>query len=90
MAEIEQKLRLLMEGKLTDSKQRLAIQIERMKGLSPLSKLNQGCSYVTANDGKTIKSIEHVKIDDELMIYVTDGIVKAKVAETIKEDYSER
>ena len=90
MAEIEQKLRLLMERKLTDSKQRLAIQIERMKGLSPLSKLNQGFSYVTANDGKTIKSIEHVKIDDELMIYVTDGIVKAKVAETIKEDYSER
>lgn len=90
MAEIEQKLRLLMERKLTDSKQRLAIQIERMKGLSPLSKLNQGFSYVTANDGKTIKSIEHVEIDDELMIYVTDGIVKAKVAETIKEDYSER
>lgn len=90
MAEIEQKLRLLMERKLTDSKQRLAIQIERMKGLSPVSKLNQGFSYVTANDGKTIKSIEHVKIDDELMIYVTDGIVKAKVAETIKEDYSER
>lgn len=90
MAEIEQKLRLLMERKLTDSKQRLAIQIERMKGLSPLSKLNQGFSYVTANDGKTIKSIEHVKIDDKLIIYVTDGIVKAKVAETIKEDYSER
>ena len=90
MAEAEQKLRLIMEKKLMESKQRLAIHIERMKGLSPLTKLNQGFSYVTTNDGKTIKSIEHVKKDDELMIYVTDGIVKAIVAEAIREDYSER
>lgn len=90
MAETEQKLRLIMERKLLESKQKLAIQIERMKGLSPLTKLNQGFSYVTTNEGNTIKSIEHVKKDDELMIYVTDGIVKAMVADTIREDYSER
>lgn len=90
MIEVEQKLRMLMENRMRESKQRLAIRIERMKGLSPLTKLNQGFSYVTLNDGNTVKSIDNVKKDDDLMIYVTDGIVKAKVTDTMKEDYSER
>lgn len=90
MVEVEQKLRMLMENRMRESKQRLAIRIERMKGLSPLTKLNQGFSYVTLNDGNTVKSIDNVKKDDDLMIYVTDGIVKAKVTDTMKEDYSER
>ena len=88
--ELEQKLRLIMDGKLTRSKQKLAIYIERMKGLSPLTKLNQGYSYVASEEGKVVKSIRDVDTDDSLTIYVTDGLVKAKVQETIKEDYSER
>ena len=88
--EIEQKLRLTMDKKLTQSKQKLAIYIERMKGLSPLAKLNQGFSYVSSEGGKVVKSIQDVKAEDLLTIYVTDGLVKAKVQETIKEDYGER
>ncbi len=88
--ELEQKLRLLMDKKMTQSKQKLAIYIERMKGLSPLAKLNQGFSYVASEGGKVIKSIQDVKAEDTLTIYVTDGLVKAKVQDTIKEDYSER
>ena len=37
-----------------------------------------------------VRSSSDTKKDDELMIYVTDGIVKAIVAEAIREDYSER
>lgn len=88
--EIEQKLHLLMERKLNVAKQRLAIQIEKMKGLSPITKLNQGFSYVELEDKKVLKSVSDVKREDELMIYVTDGIVKAKVEDTIREVYSER
>lgn len=87
--ELEQKLRMVMEQKLTLSKQKLAIRIERMKGLSPLDKLNQGFSYTSVN-GKTVKSVHDVKKEDKLEIYVTDGIVMAKVEETVKEDYGER
>ena len=79
-----------MDKKLTQSKQKLAIYIERMKGLSPLAKLNQGFSYVASEEGKVVKSIQDVNIDDSLTIYVTDGLLKAKVEETIKEDYGER
>ena len=89
-AEIEQKLRNIMERKLNLAKQRLAIQIERMKGASPLAKLNQGFSYVASEDGNVVKSIDRVQPKDRLTIYMTDGIVKAKVEDTMKEDYSDR
>lgn len=82
--EIEQKMRIAMEKKLNLAKQKLAIRIERVKGVSPLAKLNQGFSYVSSEDGGVVKSIEHVKQNDRLTIYVTDGIVKAKVEDTIK------
>ncbi|MBQ8559693.1 MAG: exodeoxyribonuclease VII large subunit [Tyzzerella sp.] len=88
--ELEQRLGLAMEKKLTLSKQKLAIRIERMKGLSPLAKLNQGFSYVSSESGNVVKSIQDVKKEDRLTIYVTDGIVKAKVEDTIREDYSGR
>ena len=82
--ESEQRMRNAMERKLGVAKQRLAIRIEQMKGLSPLAKLNQGFSYVTSDSGKVVKSVEHVNANDSLKIYVIDGIVKAKVEDTYK------
>lgn len=82
--DIEQRMRSAMDIKLGMAKQRLAIKIEQMKGLSPLAKLNQGFSYVTSEAGKVVKSVEHVNTNDSLKIYVTDGIVKAKVEDTYK------
>ena len=88
--EIEQKLRNLMERRMSDAKQKLAIRIERMKGASPLAKLNQGFSYVASNQGTVVKSASSVKKGDLLSIYMTDGIVRATVEDTIKEDYNDR
>ncbi|MBQ8802427.1 MAG: exodeoxyribonuclease VII large subunit [Tyzzerella sp.] len=90
LVEFEQRLRNVMEKKIDLAKQMLAIRIERMKGLSPLQKLNQGFSYVASEEGKVVKSIESVKKNDKLTIYMTDGIVKAKVEDTMKEDYGDR
>ena len=59
-----------------------------MKALSPLTKLNQGFSYVTNEQGCAVKHIEQVHADEQLSIYVTDGIVKAKVVNTVKEEYN--
>lgn len=88
--ELEQKIRMIMEGRLQLAKQRLALQVERMKGVSPLAKLNQGFSYVASGDGAVVKNIGQVKEGDSLTICVTDGIIKAKVEDTIKEDYIDR
>lgn len=83
-ADIEQRIRNAMERKLNLAKQTLAIRIEQMKGLSPLAKLNQGFSYVTSEKGHVVKSVDHVKENDNLKIYVTDGIVMVKVEDTYK------
>ena len=82
--DLEDKIRAAMKRKLDFAKQKLAIRIEQMKGLSPLAKLNQGFSYVTSEEGKVIKSVDHVKIDEHMKIYVTDGIIRAKVEDTYK------
>lgn len=85
--EYEQKLKTAMEKKMTLAKQRFHIYIEKMKGLSPLAKLNQGFSYVTDSQGNVVKSINDVRKDDLIHIYVTDGSLKAKVEDTKKEVY---
>ncbi len=84
-AEYEQKLRLAMERRFTKEKQRLAIYIERMRGLSPLAKMNQGFSYIASEEGERIRSVEQIKTGDQLSIYMTDGVAKVRVEETSKE-----
>ena len=90
IVELEQRIRTRMETKLLLTKQKLAIYIEQMKGASPLNKLNQGYSYVSSKDGKAVKSVENLKPDEALSIYMTDGIANVKVVDTMKEDYSDR
>jgi exodeoxyribonuclease VII large subunit len=85
--EYEQRMRLAMEKKLTHTKQRFEIYIEKMKGLSPLAKLNKGFSFVASKEGNVVKRISDVKKDEILQIYVTDGMIQARVEDTIKEDY---
>ena len=56
--------------------------IEKLNGLSPLKKLNQGYSFVADAEGKAVTSIEGIQKQDELTIHVTDGEIRAKVIET--------
>ena len=69
---------------LNGKKQELRIQIERMEGLSPLQKLQQGYSYTVDGKNKNVRSISQVKQGDELEIYVTDGKILTKVQDTLK------
>lgn len=85
--DLEQRLRLLMDKKLELSKHTFALYIERLKGLSPLEKLNKGFSYVVTDDGTVMKEISQVRRGDMLQIYVTDGTIKAEVIDTAEEDY---
>ena len=80
-------MRYAMERKMAQTKQKFEIYIEKMKGLSPLAKLNKGFSYVANAKGDVVKSIETVKKGDMLSIYVTDGVLNACVEDTSKEEY---
>ena len=72
---------------LDKKKHQLQIQIERLSGLSPLQKLQQGYSYVVGNEGKNVRSITQVNPEDMLEIYVTDGKIVTKVDSTTNLQY---
>ena len=79
LVELEDELRQMMNDRVKEARYRLEIQIEKMNGLSPIRKLNQGFSYVEEADGSVIKSIRQVKKGDELTVYVTDGLIQTSV-----------
>ncbi len=78
MDQYEDALKSLMDGKLMEKRHRLDVDVERLKGLSPLDRLRTGYSYVSDDEGRNIKSIEGVHEGDNLRIYVSDGLIKAK------------
>ena len=75
----EEILKDIMMRKIKDKKYQLQLQIERLEGVSPLQKLQQGYSYIVDEEHKNIKSISQVKKDDILKVYVIDGTILAKV-----------
>ena len=78
-ADLETRIRQLMNNRLDREKHRLALCAERMKGLSPLEKLSHGYSYVQNLKGENIRSIRQVGEGTELEIYVSDGRIRALV-----------
>ena len=80
LLDLENTIQGHFEKKLNHKKQQLYILIERMKGLSPLDKLNQGYSYVRNQDGENINSISQVSKGDKLEVIVTDGRIFAEAS----------
>lgn len=87
LTELEEELRTLMRDRVKEARHRLAIQIEKMNGLSPVRKLNQGFAYVEEADGGVVKSIRQVEKGDELTVYVTDGLIRTSVKAVQKKRY---
>ncbi|MDO4322611.1 MAG: exodeoxyribonuclease VII large subunit [Lachnospiraceae bacterium] len=80
-ADAEEALRRETERILQDRRHRMSVYIERMKGLSPLEKLSQGYAAVTDPVGRRVYSVEQVKKDDALELFVSDGKITASVTE---------
>ena len=87
LIELEEELRTLMKDRVKEARHRLAIQIEKLNGLSPVRKLNQGFAYVEEADGGVVKSIRQVEKGDELTVYVTDGLIRTSVKAVQKKTY---
>ena len=86
LADAESSLQNAMEGKLKENRHRLSLYVERFTGLSPLRKLNQGFSYVSDQEKRTLTSVKQVKNGDTIYISVTDGTIEAKVNSIKKEE----
>ena len=85
LLDLENRIQSAMEAQIFHARQNLNIYIERMKGLSPLEKLNQGFSYVENQTGSAVTGISQVKVGEELKIQVTDGTIITKVTDVKKE-----
>jgi exodeoxyribonuclease VII large subunit len=81
--DLEDRLTKLMNDSLTDNSHRLAIYVEKLKGISPLDKLSQGYSYMEDENHKVVNNINNVKAGDIVNIYVKNGKVEAMVRKTM-------
>lgn len=79
--QLEEHLQAAMQALLQKKHQQLAIYIERLKGLSPLEKLNQGYAYVSDENGNTVNDICRVKIGETVTIYIRNGRMNARITE---------
>ena len=78
-SDLELQLRSRMEEILQQKRHQFALYVEKMKGLSPLEKLNQGYAYIEDEKGRPVRQIAEVKEGDAIRIYVSDGMIEAQV-----------
>jgi len=84
MDQFQDALNNAMSNRLGSARHRLNIDVERLKGLSPLDRLKGGYSYVSGADGKNVRSIKDVSEGEVLKVFVSDGVVKATAIGTEK------
>ena len=78
----EEKLTERMEKKLQMEKTRLYLYVERLRGVSPLEKLQQGLGYMEHDDGTRISSVNQVTVGERMKTYVKDGVIWSNVEKT--------
>ena len=76
----EERLKRAFQYKINEIKNSLDRRVHKVITLNPLETLKRGYSVVT-KDNEIIKSVKNIKIDDEIAIKVTDGIIKGRVKE---------
>ena len=86
---LEERLEELMKRSLREKRHRFDIYIEKMKGLSPLQKLNSGFSYVMDVEGKNVRSVKDAEIGKVLQIQMADGRLQATVTDVAEERYDD-
>lgn len=67
--------------KYEKTSRRFMVLVEKLEGLSPLSRLTAGYSYVESERGENIRTIQKIKVNDRLKITLSDGKILAKVEE---------
>lgn len=81
MLDMEKRLEQGMFSKLSENKNRLKLNAEIMKRLSPLNKLSSGFSYIQNEKGECLKDIDHFHKDETIYIHIANGMVTANVLE---------
>ena len=85
--DLENRLKNEMNRKLTRDRHRLEVCVEKMKILSPLSRLSSGYAYMQGPDGQGVTRIDQVSEKDYITAYVSDGRIRARVVSREAFDY---
>lgn len=87
LTETEDRIRYLMEHKITEERNRILLCTEQMRRLSPLERLSGGYAFVSKSDGKPVRKISDVQEKDRMQIYLKDGMIEAEVISVKEEGY---
>ena len=81
LCQTEERLQDRMERRLQKNRHTLSLYVEKLKGLPPLEKLNQGFSHVADRAGRTVTDVNRVQPGELLTIHVKNGRIIAEVKE---------
>lgn len=81
---MEERLKRAMEEQVKEKRHMLSLYIERLKGLSPIEKLNQGYGFVTDHTGAAVRDVSALSPGDSIYVDLKNGTVKAGVEEITK------
>ena len=83
--ELAEKLSVKMQDKIRVKRQQVELAAQRLRGLSPVERLEGGYSVVSTNS-RVIKEISKVSIGDEISVDVTDGTITATVNNVVRRE----
>lgn len=81
LVECEEKLQNRMEWIFRQKQHRLQLLAGTLEGYSPVRKLSKGYAYVQGPQGRPLLHVNQIQPQDELAIYLMDGVVRAAVSE---------
>lgn len=82
LADMEDRMKELLDRNLLEKRHRLAILSGRLHGLSPLEKISKGFGFITDEHEKRVESVKMLKTGQMLRLRLADGTVKTQVLET--------
>ena len=82
--ELTDRLNMYMDRIMMVKKNAFSVLCARLQAASPLTRLESGYSYIFNENGKPLTSIEDVKQDELLNIYLKDGNVSARAENIIR------
>lgn len=81
LADMQDQMAAVMERKLLAARHRLALDCQRLHGLSPLEKISKGYGFLTDAAGHRIEHAAEVAVADSITVRISDGKLTAKVTD---------
>ena len=86
-SDAQDRLELMMHHVLEQKKGELKLYAGKLDGLSPVKRFSQGFSYTADREGHAVTDVHQVKENDPLLIYVSNGTIRARAEEVQERIY---